>query len=273
MTQVCLTYDFDAVSVWLHDPELEATPTNRSRGRFGAEVGLPRLLDLHDDRDVPATWFVPGHTIESFPSACADIVDRDHEVAHHGWAHRPPADYPSADAERADLERGIEAIADLTGGPPAGYRSPSWDLSEQTLDLLVDLDFAWDSSGMARDFECYRHTADGIREDDTYAAGSDRGLPCLPVSWLRDDFPRLNVVPGAGAADEAAVFREWREGFDWAHERLAESVFVLTMHPQVIGQGHRVQRLGELVDHMAAAGAEFTTASEAVARFEAGEGR
>lgn len=271
MTRVCLTYDFDAVAVWLHDPELEDTPTNRSRGRFGAEVGAPRLLDLHDDVGVPSTWFVPGHTIESFPQVCERIAAADHEIGHHGWAHRPPTTYERRDAERADLERGIEAIDGLTGSPPTGYRSPSWDLSGWTLDLLVDLGFQWDSSGMARDYEFYYHTAaERAPDDGPYDPGVDTDLVCVPVSWFHDDFPRLAHSPGEGAADEAAVFRTWCESFDWAHDHLDDAVFVLTMHPQVIGRGHRIEGLRGLIDHMAShAAVEFVTVSSAVEAYTA----
>lgn len=266
MTQVCLTYDFDAVSVWLHDPELEATPTNRSRGRFGAEVGAPRLLDLHADVGIPGTWFVPGHTVESFPEVCERLAAADHEVAHHGWAHRPPRTYESREAERADLERGIDAIESLTGTPPAGYRSPSWDLSDWTVDLLAELGFRWDSSGMARDHTCYYHTTgDRAPDDGPYEPGQRTDLVCVPVSWALDDFPWLSIVPGAGAADEGAVFRTWRESFDWVHDHVDGGVFVLTMHPQVIGRSHRVARLRDLIDHATGSpGAEFVTVSTAV---------
>lgn len=273
MTHVYLTYDFDAVAVWLHDPDLEATPTNRSRGRFGAEVGAPRLLDLHEDLGVPATWFVPGHTIESYPAMCERIVQAGHEVAHHGWSHRPPTAYESAAAERTDLERGIEAIESLTGRRPAGYRSPAWEFSDWTIDLLLELGFEWDSSGMARDFELYSHTVgEHVPANGPYDPGEPTDLVCVPVSWRRDDSPRLAVDPGAGAADESAVFRTWRDGFDWAHANVSNGVFVLTLHPQIIGRGHRIERLGELVDYMASRrGVEFATVSAVVDMFRRDE--
>lgn len=254
---VCLTVDFDAVSPWLHGDPDDDTPTNRSRGVFGAEVGAPRLLDLFDRHDLPTTWFVPGHTVESFPDACERVVAEGHSVQHHGWSHRPPADYGSRVDERADLERGVAAIEALTGETPTGYRSPAWDFSEHTLSLLVDLGFDWDSSMMARDFELYRPSRDVVREDGTYARDEPAAIVELPVSWQRDDFPPLAFVGDRGFVDEAAVFRSWREQFDWAYD--CGGVFVLTMHPQVIDRPDRLAKLGEFVDHAQETGAEFRT--------------
>lgn len=77
---VCLGFDFDAVSGWLHGYEVIDSPTKLSRGESGARVGVPRILDLLDRLDVPATFFTPGHTIESHPEVSGDIHDRGHSI-------------------------------------------------------------------------------------------------------------------------------------------------------------------------------------------------
>lgn len=266
---VCLTFDFDAVSPWLHiDPERN-TPTNRSRGLYGAEVGAPRLLDLLDEYGVDTTWFVPGHTIDSFPEVAGRVHDEGHDVQHHGWSHTPPGDYESRGAERADLERGIESIEDLTGRRPTGYRSPSWDFSEHTRELLVDLGFEWDSSDMARDFEPYHLRPDSAPVDGPYERGEPYDVLELPVSWGRDDWPAFGFSSGKGFVDEAAIFRQWREQFDWMADNVEGGVFVLTMHPQVSGEAHRVQRLAEFVEHVQRhETAGFATCSEVAGSFD-----
>src|SRR3974390_2646640 len=111
------------------------TPTPLSRGEFGA-MAARRILDFLKSRRIKATWFIPGFTIESWPRDCEAVVDGGHEVAHHSWAHIPPANQ-SRDEEEADLVRANDAIARLTGRKARGYRSPSWDLSEHTIDLLL----------------------------------------------------------------------------------------------------------------------------------------
>lgn len=254
---VCLTVDFDAVSPWIHMDDGRNTPTNRSRGVYGAEVGAPNLLEFLADRDLPATWFVPGHTIDSFPGVCGRVVDAGHEIAHHGWSHTPPGAYESRAAERADLQRGIESIERLTGSRPAGYRSPSWDYSEHTVDLLVELDFEYSSSGMAREFEPYAARRDRAPADGPYDPGEGTDLLEVPVSWQRDDYPPLAFSGTRGYTPEPAVFEDWRAQFDHAP---AGGAFVLTVHPQVIGRPDRLARLGTVVAHAREAGATFRTA-------------
>jgi peptidoglycan/xylan/chitin deacetylase (PgdA/CDA1 family) len=270
MHRVCLTFDFDAVSSWIH-VEGRNSPTNRSRGLFGAEVGAPLVLDLLADHDVEATWFVPGHTLDSFPEISARVHEEGHEIQHHGWSHTPPGQYDSREAERADIERGIESVERVTGRRPTGYRSPSWDFSEHTPDLLADLGFEWDSSGMAREFEPYWLHVDDASPDTPYDRGRELDVVELPVSWQRDDYPPFSFSRGKGFADEAAVFRTWRESFDWMTRNTADGTFVLTMHPQIIGQAHRLARLEDLVAHVSdTPGVEFAQCGEVAADFRDG---
>ena len=268
MHRVCLTFDFDAVSPWLHVDGDGNTPVNRSRGLFGAEVGAPRLLDLLADHGVPSTWFIPGHTLDSFPDVAARIHEEGHGIQHHGWSHARPGDYDSREAERRDIERGIESVERVTGSRPAGYRSPSWDFSEHTPDLLADLGFQWDSSAMAREFEPYWLRVDNAPLDGPYDPGRELDVVELPVSWQRDDWPALAHARGKGFADEAAVFRAWRESFEWMVENLDAGVFVLTMHPQVIGRASRFGRLAALVERVAdTPGVAFARCGEVAAEF------
>jgi peptidoglycan/xylan/chitin deacetylase (PgdA/CDA1 family) len=264
-TNVCLTFDFDAVSVWIHAFDAADSPTKLSRGEYGAEVALPRILGLLDDRDLPATFFVPGHTADSFPEQVQAIHERGHDIQHHGWSHTHPRAFDSREAERADIVRGIESIEDRTGEAPTGYRSPGWDFSAHTLDLLRELGFDWDSSQMGRDFEPYRLRAGrSAPADGPYDPGTETDVLEFPVSWGRDDWPPLHhssaASAGTPASDERAVFEGWQAQFEWAHEHVPGAVFSLTFHPQVIGQPPRLRYLGALLDGMAEAdGVEFAT--------------
>ena len=105
---VCLTFDFDAMSVWLGT--FGATsPSVISRGEFG-KVGTERLLTLLYERGIRSTWFIPGHTVETFPDLVQRIAAEGHEVGHHGYCHENPA-VLSLEKERKFLERGIDAIS------------------------------------------------------------------------------------------------------------------------------------------------------------------
>jgi peptidoglycan/xylan/chitin deacetylase (PgdA/CDA1 family) len=270
---VCLSYHFDAVSTWLWAYDAWDMPTRHSRGVFGAEVAAPRLLDLHDEYDIPSTWCIPGHTIESFPKICGEVWDRGHGVQHHGWTHKGPSTFESKEAERADLERGIESIRDLTGEKPTGYASPAWDFSEHTLGLLVDLGFRWDSSKMAADFRPhYVYGGWSAPEDAPYDRGEPTDVVELPASWERDDFPPFTYTWSRphrmGYMGEDWIFQKWYDQFDWMYDSVENGVYVLTLHPQVIGQAHRLQRLEALLKHMLAKpGVEFKTMTATAEEF------
>jgi len=266
---VCLTFDFDGVSSWIHSFESPDSPTKLSRGLFGVDVGAPRVLDRLDEFGVETTWFTPGHTIDSFPEAAEEVWSRGHDIQHHGWSHTRPRQYESREAEYDDVKRGVESIVDLTGRRPTGYRSPSWDFSTHTLGILDELGFEWDSSQMATDFEPYR-----VREgwaapaDAPFERGTETDIVEVPVSWQRDDFPAFAFNRKRGYANEKAVFRQWREQFDWMVDNVDDGVFVLTMHPQVIGQSHRLARLESFVEHVSdTPGVAFETVAEVADRF------
>lgn len=120
---------------------------------FGAEKGAPRLLDLHDKYDIPATWFIPGHTIDSFPGISGEVHDRGYHIQHHGWSHIPVRRPTRRKRTRRHVERAAGSIVDLTGEEPTGYRSPAWDYSANTLETLDEVGIVWDSSKMTSDFE------------------------------------------------------------------------------------------------------------------------
>src|SRR5579863_7805695 len=122
---VCLTFDFDAISGFIARGMTSPTPI--SRGEFGV-VGAERILGLLRRYEIRSTWFIPGHTLETYPRPCAAVCEAGHEIGHHGWTHVPPAKF-SREEEAAELVRGNEAIRKLTGQLARGYRSPAWDLS------------------------------------------------------------------------------------------------------------------------------------------------
>lgn len=252
-SRICLTYDFDAVSAWLSYD----MPGFQSWGVYGAEVATPRLLDLHDRLDVPSTWFVPGHTIESFPEICGDLWDRGHEIQHHGWSHRSPNEFQSREAEKADIERGIESIVDLTGRSPTGYRTPDGHFSEHTIDILEELGFEWDSSEAAHDFHPYTLRKQQTASlDAPYDRGDESSLVEVPLVWHRDDWMQLfPVVSGpewVAYSQEEAVFSRWYSEVEWMTEHIDEGVFVLLLHPQCCGRAPFLSQLEEFIETLKA---------------------
>src|SRR4051794_2858134 len=268
---VCLTFDFDALCIWL-GPRGATSPSAISRGEF-AVVGVDRLLKTLGRRIIPATFFIPGHTIETYPDTVQRIMAAGHEIGHHGYLHENPIGL-TRDEEKRVIERGLEVIQRICGLKPAGYRSPAWDNSPHTTELLLEYGFEYESSLMAHDFQPYWcRVGDNPVTDGPYVFGGPVDLVEMPVSWVLDDFPHFefvksgdNLYPGLSAGSK--VEEIWREEFTFMLREEPGGVFNLTCHPEIIGRGHRILTLERLIDHMAGvAGIEFTTLGAAADRF------
>lgn len=248
----CITFDFDAMSSWVGTMK-SRNPSMISRGQFGA-VAVPRILDLLDRHNVRASFAVPGHTAYAFPNVVEAIGQRGHEIVHHGWVHENPADFDEA-GERRNLEEGLRALERVTGVRPSGYRSPAWDFSPRTVDLLLEYDFLYDSSCMGHDYyPYYLRSGDEWAVDAAYRFGTTTELVELPVTWGLDDFPVSEFVLGfnEGLKAPSAVEEIWRGDFDYALAHSRGGVFILTLHPQTIGRGNRLLMLERLLEHFAA---------------------
>jgi peptidoglycan-N-acetylglucosamine deacetylase len=243
---VALTFDHDAIS---SEVDRGDGPVLRSRGEFGPRVGAPRILALLEREAIPTTWFVPGHTIVTFPDSVAAVVAGGHEIACHGWAHEDLAGLDS-DAERSVLERSVEAVARASGVPPRGFRAPYWSLSERTLDLVTELGIVYDSSLMADDVRLHR-----VRRGDVHdaRAGSRLGPPGplveVPVSWALDDWPHFEPgARGVGPMSAPSKVEEiWTGELRYAWEREPGGLLTITMHPEAIGRGHRLLMLERFI--------------------------
>jgi peptidoglycan/xylan/chitin deacetylase (PgdA/CDA1 family) len=254
---VCLTFDFDALSVWLAYDRV--TPAMLNRGEYGARVGVPRILELLRRREVAATFFVPGHTVESFPDESEAILAAGHELAHHSYAHIDPSGQ-SPDEEQADLERAW-AVLEKIGVRPLGFRSPSADLSAVTLELVEELGFLYDSSLMTDDYRPFRpRIGDRVSRGKPLERGREARFWELPICFELDDWVhfQFNFDPyRKGGAPPSQVLEIWRAEFDFMDANVDCGVLTYCMHPQVIGRGHRIAMLDELIGHCLDAGARF----------------
>jgi peptidoglycan-N-acetylglucosamine deacetylase len=235
-TAVALTFDVDGEAPWISEgPEYERRLTLLSQGRFGPERGLRRILDLLADLDISATFYVPGHTADHHPDAMEAILAGGHEVGHHGYLHRGTEGLDAA-GQRAELEQGLAALA-RHGVRPAGYRSPGWELTPETLALLGELGFGYDSSLMADD-------------RPYWAAGENGPLLELPGHWSLCDWPYFGWTPYHGGllADPAGVERIWLEEYESA--RRDRRAITYTMHPEAIGRGYLARMLERVITGM-----------------------
>ncbi len=252
---VCLTFDVDALSVWIAGTE---NPAAISRGEF-AIVAVPRLLALLERHAILATFFVPGHTALAYPDLVRQIRDGGHEIAHHGWVHESPSGLHT-EGERRIFARGLEALDRVAGTRPVGYRSPSSELSPSSMEILLEHGMLYDSSCGGSDFmPYYQRVGDVASNSEAYVFGRTVDLVEVPFTWILDDFPHMEFSPGWSSEQGApsAVLEIWQGEFDYAYEHAPGGVYDLCMHPQVIGRGHRLVMLERLIEAMERPGVVF----------------
>jgi peptidoglycan/xylan/chitin deacetylase (PgdA/CDA1 family) len=267
---VCISFDFDAMSGFI--ARGMASPSPISRGEFGA-VAIPRILKLLKKYRVPTSFYIPGHTLETYPAESRMVADAGCEIGHHGWTHRPPATL-SREQEEAELVRANERIKALTGRTARGYRSPSWDLSPHSVELLLKHGFVYDSSMMGDDYLPYRvRQGDVIELDRPAVFGKPTRLIEMPISWSLDDFPHFEfirtkewILPGLQNAN--LVLENWVNEFAYMKKAVAWGVLTYTFHPFVIGRGHRMMVLEKLLRTLKDRGAIFTTVENAAAEYD-----
>jgi len=278
-----LGIDVDAVAAWLGTFGGADSPHDISRGMFAGEIGSLRLLELLDRYQLKSTWFIPGHSIETFPDEMAEVVKRGHEVGLHGYSHENPlAMSPTQEADV--LDKCIELITDLSGQRPTGYAAPWWELSKATPDLLLARGVKYDHSMMHKDFQCYR-----LRVGDSWTP-IDYSLPAaqwmkplqrgtvsrlieIPVSWYLDDLPPMMFIKKApnshGFMNPRDIEELWREQFDWVYREYEEAVFSICLHPDVAGRPQVLSMLERLLDHILRhPGVQFKTMNEIAVDFD-----
>jgi peptidoglycan/xylan/chitin deacetylase (PgdA/CDA1 family) len=209
------------------------------------------VLDLLGRYDLRATFFIPGHTVDSFPAEVEAILAAGHEVGHHSYAHVDPSGQ-TPDEERRDMERAFAAL-ERVGIAPHGFRSPSADFSSATLRLIEEYGFLYDSSLMADDFRPYHpRLGDRVAQQSPLVRGQEARVWELPICFEFDDWVhfQFNFNPYRnGTSAPSKVFEIWAADVDWMHEHVDGGILTVAMHPQVIGRAHRIAMLGQFVEH------------------------
>jgi peptidoglycan-N-acetylglucosamine deacetylase len=268
---VCLTFDFDGISGFI--ARGQTTASWISRGEFGPRVGAPRLLALFRKYGIRSSWYVPGHTIETFPDAVKSVVDAGHEIAHHGWTHRPPSSL-TREEEEAELIRGNEAVKRISGQYARGYRSPSWDLSPHSVELMLKHGFTYDSSMMGDDYTpYYARQGDVIELEKPAVLGKRSTLVELPIHWSTDDSPHFEFVRSEnnirqGLRNANDVLGNWVNDFLYLRDTMEWGVLTYTCHPFIIGRGHRIMMLERLIQRLLDEGAVFQRMDDTADEFK-----
>lgn len=234
---VALSFDSDHESSTLRWGEF--SPGKLSQGQYGARAGIPRIRRVLAEHDIPASFFVPAVVAKLHPDEQRALVGEGHEIGLHGWIHELNSQL-SPEEERDLQLRAADVLEETTGARPVGIRTPSWDFSAHTLAISREMGLLYDSSLMADD-EPYE-----LMEND-----EPTGMVELPVEWIRDDAPYLNMERFSGLRPYTApadVLDIFKAEFDGA---LRESgLFLLTMHPHIIGHRSRITILEALIEYI-----------------------
>jgi peptidoglycan/xylan/chitin deacetylase (PgdA/CDA1 family) len=251
---VALSFDVDQETSSLRDGR--TSPALLAQGEYGSRAGLPRILRLLERYAIPASFYIPAVSALLHPDDVRRIAEAGHEVGLHGWIHERNSNLAEAD-ERQLTHRATAVLEQLAGKPPVGLRTASWDFSEATLKIIRDMRLLYDSSLMGDD-EPYE-----LLED-----GEPTGIVELPVEWIKDDYPYFGMDRLATVRPYTApslVGEIWRREFDGAYAE--GGLFLLTMHPHIVGHRSRMSVLDELIQHMRShAGVWFAT-HEDIARY------
>ena len=231
---VLLSFDVDNETVALRYGE--PTVGSLSQTQYGARVGLQRIVDLLDAHKIPATFFIPSVSLDLTPTM-AGVINKSgrHEIGVHGWIHEMNSTLPDS-IERRLLEKAVAELTSMTGTKPTGYRAPSWNFSANTLSILRDLGFRYESSLMADD-----------RPYELNQNGKPTGLVEIPVEWILDDAPLFDPR-GDRYSPPRDVAQVWIDEFDRAYQE--GTMLVLTMHPHISGHRSRIVALEQLIAHI-----------------------
>ena len=269
--------DVDAVAGWLGSYGGEDSPDDISRGLFAGEVGSPRLLKMFDRMGIKTTWFIPGHSIETFPEQMKAVADAGHEIGIHGYSHENPIAM-TREQERAVLDKSIDLVGKLSGRAPTGYVAPWWEFSPVTNELLIERGIKYDHSLMHNDFHPYyvRVGDEWTRID--YSAqpeswmkplkrGQETGLIEIPANWYLDDLPPMMFIKKApnshGFVNPRDIEQMWRDQFDWVYREMDYAVFPMTIHPDVSGRPQVLLMLERLFEYIKGhEGVRFCTMDE-----------
>ncbi|RYP18352.1 hypothetical protein DL765_003964 [Monosporascus sp. GIB2] len=241
--------DVDAVCGWLGSYGGEDSTSDISRGLFAGTVGTRRLLKLFEKYNMKTTWFIPGHSLETFPEEMAAVRDAGHEIGLHGYSHENPKDM-SIEQQRDVLDKTYKMLTEFVGKPPRGSVAPWWECSKEGGQLLLDYGIEYDHSMSHHDCQPYY-----LRTGDKWTCidykkkaeewmkplvkGQETGLVEIPASWYLDDLPPMMFIKSSpnshGFVNPRDVEDIWRDQFDYCYREYDEFIFPITIHPDVSG--------------------------------------
>ncbi|MCZ6623022.1 MAG: polysaccharide deacetylase family protein [Deltaproteobacteria bacterium] len=198
--------------------------------QYGERVGVYRVMEILRQEGIKASFFVNGHTVETFPDMMKLIVAEGHELCSENWRHEY-AYMMTQKEQRDDIKRTVNAFQKVLGFKPQGFIMPGERPTDDTPKILIDLGYKY--------WMCFLH------EDLPYVLKVGRGELVLTSYgvWMTDH--------RTGRADAGRTPREllqiWKDHFDWIYEEGGDypGFMSLGLHPFLIGRPFRAIILRE----------------------------
>jgi peptidoglycan-N-acetylglucosamine deacetylase len=256
--------DIDSVAGWIGSYGGGDSPSDIQRGVFASEVGNIRLLNLFKKYKLKTTFFIPGHSMESFPDQVKRIADEGHEIGAHGYLHENPVAMTPTQEEDV-LAHCVDLIERVSGKKPRGYVAPWWEMSNSTAALLLKYGFKYDHSQGYRDFQpFYARVGDQWNTIDYSKTakewmkpmihGKEIDLVEVGANWYVDDLPPMMFIKKApnshGFVNPRDIEEMWRDQFDWVYREMDYGVFAFTIHPDVSGRPQVLLMLERLIKYI-----------------------
>ncbi len=214
----------------------ERSLTVESLYEYGSRVGVWRLLDLFQRKDMPLTIFAVGRALQMNPAAARAFADRGHEIASHGWRW---IDYHKVgiDEERAHMEMAIEEIERLTGQRPVGWYTGR--ISPNTARLVAE------NGG-------FLYHSDSYCDDLPYwETIGDRQNLVIPYTLDVNDM-KFGGFQGFNSGDQ--YFAYLKDSFDCLYDESGSTPRMMSigLHCRMAGKPGRIMALARFLDHVAA---------------------
>ena len=244
---VALAFDVDGpTGNAMLDGSIWRNPAFFTLGSYGPWRAVGYLLDLLAEYRIPTTFFVPAWVLETWPAQIKSIVDRGHEIGFHGYQHEAFWQLTRARQQEV-MAQSLALFRRHLGLTPSGFRTPSGDWGDDTIEVLLDAGVTWSSS---------------MRGDDRpyfiEHGPSGRSLVEIPGRWELDDYASLAYQRSPDfpvGLDRIAPYDttldNWKREFDGSHR---DGLCMTTLfHPKVSGKPGRILLLEKLLQHMRAA--------------------
>jgi len=230
---------------------------------YAGEVGVPRLLKLFAKYGIKTPWFVPGHSLETFPEQMAAVRDAGREIGLHGYSPENPVSL-TLSQQQDILDHTVKLLTDFCGGvSPKGSVAPWWETSKEGSEILLEKGIEYDHSNMAHDCQAYY-----LRDQDTWhkitydqkaetwmkplSRGKETGLVEIPANWYLDDLPPMMFIKKSpnshGWVNTRDVEQLWKDTFTYCYREEEDFIFPITIHPDVSGRPHVLLMLESFIE-------------------------